>query len=687
MEEKEIDIRPSFSVLSTLLSDADNKGVPSHAALIKTKPGSVKRPVMTYVEPSLGSKNHEHGFYKGEYSIIDIGRAEDTDSYVFQAVLKKLALAMKEGWNLVGQNPETLKYVKRRFAQLEVAQDQTVRAFIIELAALLFRYHNAYILKARDIDKSGGKVRRVDGKPLKPVAGYFVASPDTIETKIGKRHNVTAYKHVMPNGRWKIFSPEDVIHIHVNRRPHFLTATPPWHPVVEDVSALRRIEEHVENLVYQHIYPLFQYKVGTETSPAKRFEDGDTEIDRVKASLKNMPSDGMIVTPERHELVALGAESRGVRAEPYLEYFKKRVIVGTGMSELDFGFGDTANRATADSMSKLAVANVKFIQQCLADAINFYIIRELLLESTFSFDVLSEENMVEMQFVEIDHEAQIKLQNHYMLLFQGNVISRTEARKLSGWEALTEDQEDDCHLCLVDMPKIEKEGEIQLENTKASAAARAAQSKQQPSNQHGKNSGPSKAKSSVERDGVAAETFHQLKVDLRRIPEYQISIDYVRQLFFMAETQVKRQFRSVIEQAAFAGAQGFTLTADLLEEIRGVAMRVFRDFERDVERLFRDTRNRTAVELAAGEKDVLTIERLEYRMRFIERTLTHKAKTLAQVAALRASDINLVQVKSVPGGEDYPIWNNQVIDLNSVTPEDLPPFHPNCRCELVPLGE
>lgn len=662
-------------------------------ALLKVTPGTIKRPAMTYIEPTEGRlrAGDEYGFHGSEYPLIDIGAAEDTDSFVFQAIFKKLALAMKEGWNLVGQNPETVKYIKERILQLEIAQDQTLRAMLVEIMGTLLRFHNCYLIKARDIERSGGRIRTEGTRTIKPVAGYFVASPDTIETKIGKDYRVKAYKHVMPDGRYKILRPEDVIHIHVNKKPHFLTATPSWHPVIEDVSALRRIEEHIENLVYQHIYPLYQYKVGTENAPMQRYEDGSTEVDVVRANIYNMPSDGMIVTPERHEISGLGAESRSLRAETYLSYFKSRVITGTGMSQLDFGEGDTANRATADSMSKLATGNVKFYQQCLADAINFYVIRELLLESTFTYNVFDEENMVELKFVEIDHEAQIKLQNHYMLLFQSNMITRTEARKLSGWDAMDEEQNQDCHMNIIDMPKMEKQAEFELEKInkqgQSQAALNAAKAKQQPSNQHGKSTGPTKRRSSRTSDGVAAQVYGQLQEDLKAIRSSFINVGAINQLFFVAEGQVKRAFRSVIDAAAMRGASEFVLTGELLQKIRDISGRVFRDFQQDVERLFRQAAARTTAELAAGERNALTIDKLQFRIRFIEETMTHKAYTLAKVTAMRDNGINQARVESQPGGEDYPIWNNVVIDLNSVTPEDLPPFHPNCKCDLVPLGD
>lgn len=1011
-------------VITPDFRDADAPDV----ALIKRIPPSLKRPSMTYVQPAMAAGNKEAGFFASEYPLLDIGAAEDTDSYVYQAVFKKLALAMKEGWSLVGKNQETLDYIKDRFNQLEIAQGQTIRSMLIELMGSLLRYHSVFILKARNAKASGGKVRRIGNKKLNPVAGYFVASPDTMEIKPGKDYRPKAYKHVMPDGRKKFFKPEDVIHVTVNKKPHFLTPTPPWHPVIEDVTALRRIEEHIENLVYQHIYPLFQYKVGTEDRPMQRYEDGTTEADIVRAKIRDMPSDGMIVTPERHEIAGLGSESRALRADPYVEHFKKRVIAGTGMSQLDFGDGNTANRScysedtqtltengwkyyweikegeriatfnpqteqlefyepnggiylheyegpmyhfknrnvdvcvtpdhdmwvgqrmwketewskqkaeeiphnrfdfrtgsfgwegiepedfklpfvpygsnidfansidfdrikiedwleflgyfvsegtlaktknkwaisisqsswanpekaeriracfrrlpfkfneytdpsdgttrfwinckslylylqencgdysylkhfpsevlsyskeylriafeaamlgdgttdrregrtsrayystsdllidqmqtiavklgyrahvldgasckrvcislgsksevkksqievvqysgkvycfnvenhlfftrrngrigvhgnTADSMSKLAVSNVKFYQQCLADFLNFHMIRELLQESVFGFDVLKEENKVEIQFAEIDHEASIARENHEMLRFTSNLTTRTEARQRSGMEPMSEEQEEDCYSCKVTQKEIEKKGDIELEKAKATASQRAAQNKSTPTNQHGTKTGPAKRKSA--RDMVAADLFHQLVQDLHRVNPRAVNLGFIEQLFYLTRDQIKRSFETQIRNAVISGTQGLPIGQSLGIRLNAIISRVQRDFESDVDRLFRASMSRTVAELSRGIRDRLTIDRLEYRIRFIERSILKKAETLGAVAAMQSNGIEQAVVRSVVGGEDYPIWNGVVIELNGVSDDQLPPYHPNCKCTLEPVG-
>lgn len=659
--------------------------------VIALTPSPLKRESLTYVPPAQTNKKDSAGFYPAEYPLTNIGAAEDTDSYVYQANFKKLALATKEGYNFVGENPTTVEYIKERFRQIEIAQDQPLGSMLIEILGTLLRYHDCYLIKARSVKASGGKVRQLSkGKSINPVAAYFVASPDTIQQKVGKNNRVVAYKHVMPDGRYKIYPDTDIIHFSVNKKPHFLTATPPWHPVIDDVSALRRIEEHVENLVYQHIHPLYQYKVGTEKAPVEIYEDGLTEIDVVKTKIWRMTVDSMIVTPERHEIKGLGAESRALRAEPFLEYFKKRVITGTGLSQIDFGDGQTMNRASADSMSKIAVGNVKFYQQCLARDFNFRVIQELLLEGSFSFDPLAEENIVRLEFTEIDAEAQIKLQNHYMLLYQNGILTRSEARMLSGWQAMKEEQEEDTHLYKKEIPLLEKQGELQLKQAEAQAeqkaAENAAKAKQQPTNQHGTKTGPTGRKSSVVRDSTLYP-YESLIDDLKFINQNNINISALKQRFLMTQTRMRHMFTPLLDKAILEGKGDAVLPFEVGAKLEGIKQRILNNFDKDVSRLFTDIQSDTIAATLSGKRDSLKIEVLKYRVRFIEDTLLQKAKTLSKIEALLSQGYTKAIIKADPNGEDFNIWHNTVIDLNRVFEKEIPPFHPNCKCELEPLGE
>jgi hypothetical protein len=285
-------------------------------------------------------------FQNAEYNLTEIGRITDTDAYVRQAFGKKTALMFKEGWDLVGKNPRTIKYVKTRFAQISKATSIPTNTLFRKIGSNIICKSNAFLTKVRKTEASGGKIRSLPSKTakLKPVAGYFSLPAESMKFQLSG-NNIKKWKQQMPDGDEKEYLPIDVIHITLDQKDGFIFGTPTITPVIDDIRALRKIEENIELLIYQHLFPLFQYKVGTETSPAGMTEAGEREIDVVKREIMYMPTEGGIVTPERHEIKAIGAEGRALRAESYLDHFKKRVFSGLGISAVDMGEGETSNRA------------------------------------------------------------------------------------------------------------------------------------------------------------------------------------------------------------------------------------------------------------------------------------------------------------------------------------------------------
>src|SRR5690606_8563167 len=111
---------------------------------------------------------------------------EDTDGYVRQAFDKKVALMFKEGWDLLGKDPKTIKYVKARLAQISKATNKPTNQLFRDIGSGIVRKSNAFVIKVRDVKASGGSIRREPGKSesIKPVAGYFIAPAETMEFRL-----------------------------------------------------------------------------------------------------------------------------------------------------------------------------------------------------------------------------------------------------------------------------------------------------------------------------------------------------------------------------------------------------------------------------------------------------------------------------------------------------------------------
>ena len=431
-----------------------------------------------------------NGYQLPEYNLYEITAAEDGDGIIKQIIKKKSALMFKEGWELSGKNPRTVDYIQKRFRIIEIIQRKTMDQFFGEVGDDLVRFNNAFILKVR------GDFNRQKG--IRPLIGFIRLAPETIRIKTDQYGNVSDYLQEMPDGRVQEFKAKDIIHFYHHRRAGFNFASPTLLPAIDDIRSLRQLEEYVELLTEQYLFPIFTLSIGTDTWPADVYEDGTTEVDVWANKINQMQINSGLVLSHRHKLEIHGFE-KILPIEEYLNYFKNRVYVSAGVSSVDLGEAGTANRSTADSVTKQLIDDVKDYQRSLKNQIEIEIINELLLEE-FDLRVLEPDNMVYFEFNEIDSDAMIKKENHNALMYSMYAITEDEMRKRNRMRYISEGDRSKMYNERVLYPRLEKEAEIAL--TKASSkqnnkSQNIAKSKQQPSNQHGQALGPTKRKSSL----------------------------------------------------------------------------------------------------------------------------------------------------------------------------------------------
>jgi hypothetical protein len=393
----------------------------------KAKAKRVSDRTLSYTE------RHKGQWFRPEYNLADIQIAQTTSSYFAKAVQKKTDRLLIAGWEFVGHNPDTVAYVRDRVKEIELASNRPFVLQMVQTAADLLRFSNCMWAKARNDKASSGARRPLPGgKVIDPVAGYFILPFETLEFKTKANGEIKRVRQVNPTGRTKEFAPEDVVHLFRNKIPGFAIGTPEVSAVLDDISLLRRIEENVEELIESNLYPLFHYQVGSDAMPERYSPEGIKETDIIKQTIEYMPAGGIYVSDHRHEITAIGSEGRALRVDSYLEYFKKRVFAGLGMSGVDFGEGDSANKATADVLSKGAMQDIEALQKTLKYFIEFFVIREILLEGPFGFKTVPDMDMVEIKFGIVDKEVQSKLENQTIQLWQNNLINEGEARKELG---------------------------------------------------------------------------------------------------------------------------------------------------------------------------------------------------------------------------------------------------------------
>jgi len=424
------------------------------------------------------------------YDLSEIGRASDIEPYINQSVRKHREQIMKEGYVVSGSDDQMVSYVKKRLFEIAVVSGISTQQWLRDTVSNLVTYHNAFIIFRRDSERSSGRPIRFYGKELAPIAGIYVGDPTSMEVSVDKWGTPRKWRQFIEYSEYsdteydKQYNVEDVVHITVDKKTGFTFGTPFLLPVLDDIRALRKLEEIAVIVASKEAFPLYHYKVGSETRPAMVYEGGDNEVDVVLSSVAGLPSQGYIVTSERHEVKLVSKDGSALDLSPYLEYFESRVIAGLRLSPLDLGRGGTANRATAGTINKSLQDSAKDYQAVISDFITQYIILPLLLEG--GFDV-TEENLVTFSFPTIDKEEERAEQNNGLQLYLGNVITRNEFRKkYLNLSPMTEEDEQDTQAFRSN--KYQKEIlDVKSAQTSGTdrAVANAVSNRAQPTNQFG----------------------------------------------------------------------------------------------------------------------------------------------------------------------------------------------------------
>jgi hypothetical protein len=396
---------------------------------------------------------HRGSWFKPEYDLTELQIAQDTDSFLFKAIQKKVQRFVLAGWDFVGNDKETVLYVKKRIKEIETVSGVPFDLLMTDLAHDLVRYSNCAWVKVRNKDASTGSVLKKNTKDVEPVAGYFILPFETLWFKVKKNGEIKKIlQKQLASADSKEFSPDDIIHFYTNRKPGFTMGTPELLPVLEDIALLRRLEENIEEMIDANLHPVFHYTVGNDNMPERYGPDGVKESDLVRSTIEYMPSGGIFVSDHRHKIEAVGSEGKALKIDEYLNYFKKRVYAGLGVSAMDMGEGDTANRSTANALSKIAIQDVEALQRNIKTFIETYVISELLCEGGYEEAIFDTDKMVYIKFGAVDKEEKIKVENQTIQLWLNNLISETEARVALGERPIAEKHRKEMHSNLYEAP-------------------------------------------------------------------------------------------------------------------------------------------------------------------------------------------------------------------------------------------
>jgi hypothetical protein len=423
-------------------------------------------------------------FSRPEYNLEEIRDASESDSYIKISFSKYSYLIFKAGWTFKSDNQEAIDYLNKRFKLMSYCTGKPMDILLQEIADDFTRYSNVILLKSRVDSIPGVKATPFDSDQV--VGGYCRVDPASVKIKRDKYGNVIKYEQGHGANK-KQFFPRDVIHMYYDKDANNAFGTPRIIAALDDVKLLRKIEGNIVALIHRFSMPLYQWKIGI---PEVGFQGTNAEINRAKREVESSSLDGLIITNEKTEIKAIGAEGHALNAEPYLRYFEDRVFSALGVSASQMGRGGA--KQDADSMEAQIHDTVKFIQRTISTWIKETVITELLLEGGFNpFDGSAD---VEFAFEEISLETKLKKENHEMLKYQSNVTTFEEARRKMGMKDTVEDEDRLYQRMIADkssLDQIDRNGEWQERLAKINAAKTAA------NNNSSSSSSNSSSKSSV----------------------------------------------------------------------------------------------------------------------------------------------------------------------------------------------
>lgn len=417
------------------------------------------------------------------YDFSETYRVLDTESFVSSTFRKKRTLILKDGFQFITENNRDAEYLKRRLEEFHYVTDLSFKNFLEQLLMSFVNNHNAFILPIRKEASSTGNVRKVMGKTIQPIAGFYVIPETKMELVEDDYGQVIGYKYHLTKGTFKYYKPDEIIHLKTEVKPGYNVGTPPLESLIDDIIALRQIEESLERLIYKLSVPIIHAKVGTEAKPAGIDRlTGEKEVDQLNRALLHLEDAGGITTSERVEFKMLGAESQALRLSGYLEYFKNRVLVGLSISDLDLGVANSTSSGSAVVVTKALQQNVEMYQRQLEDFISDVIFPMILLESDEYKTRLYLEDSEKILFrvVASNIEDKIKIESHYMNEFNAGLMTMDEYRAKTGKRVLTEKEKKEIY----DFKNPPKEATT----TSSTSSSNTTKSVTAPANQHSKES-------------------------------------------------------------------------------------------------------------------------------------------------------------------------------------------------------
>ncbi len=599
---------------------------------------------------------------------------------------------MKSGYQITSTNENAVAYLKQRIRAMEFGTSIPFDVLLNGVAQDLVTYSNAFLVKSR-VDKIANGLDAKGVLDTKPVGGYFRMDPTTVTIKRASDGTINGYQQEV-SSTTKSYKASDVVHFYVDKDAGNAFGTPRISSALEDVKILRKVEGNTLSLLYRFALPLYQMKIGL---PQENFMATDKEIREAQTQVEKMPMDGIIITNERTAFEEIGAKNSAIDMTPYLNYYEKRVFSALNVSETMMGRGGA--KQDADSMEQQIHDQVKFFQHMIEIFMEKAVFNELLLEGGYN-PIFNEDDCVKFVFNEISLDTKIKLENHVMTQYQGNVLTFDEARRQIGL------QSDDVDISrmysnLITQTNAKELLQMKLDGTTDSASDGrstngktnddttpngSASAMNAPSNQHGTYSAKVKEASLSENTD---DNIRRYKDDYSQVYKKYNSLrnkigDIRKTDYDKIWNDIENSLKRYVSKNAAKGAFALYISANkniITNKEERIDISILEPLiENGIKKIHSDVWDKLK-----HKKDITyrkaVLDTMAYRLRFLTEYMVKKAYWYGYAVTANKNGIKTLAV-NFHSEEDQKL-HKQAIDTRNIKIDDIPPFKSYCKCTLT----
>lgn len=437
-------------------------------------------------KPKLSNDNSV--IVKSPYRYDRIDSFFNTESYFSRSISRQIETMLRNGIKLVSEDPKLLVDIKKEFTIIEMKSSMSFEQMIWRWVKDIQAYG---VIACEKMKKSKNIVR------IRPLCLHnsFVKT-DKYNQIVSFRENRifsnrNQYRTINKNlygtntGIDDGIPSDNLIFYTIYDAGDEIFPLPPLYQSLNDILTLRSLEETVELLSYQFGSPLIHNKIGTTEEPAD-----DSEVSLVHNKIVEMAPNGMISTDHRVNIEVKYLQ-RGIgNLIEAIEYFKTRVIVGSGTSSISVGESTTANRATSESLDDALTDHCTYLANIICGIFNHNIIPDILFSKNYQIDHLFDNNgelKIKAEFNEMRLEKQLQRENNTINKWNNNIITLPETRRRLKEMPLSEKDENNLILNKVQIPlRLAQKGFTKEEESKGKYIA----SISTPSNQYGTKMAP-----------------------------------------------------------------------------------------------------------------------------------------------------------------------------------------------------